>query len=266
VIALVFLLVAQTAEAEQSAFERIEQLHAAAAPEPEPPPGLRAPPGTDRHKKALERYAADLKAWEQRERKRSAELEKLARSFLQRYPDSKHGLRVLLWRGCAYLELREFKKAVVVLGVAVVRGKEQARAPLVQAFRALGEFDSAVNVGGPQPELLEEAGRVEEAIEAALKGGRPDLAKAWRQIGKKPKFEVEIPEGCRALVIEAGKSLDPLLKRHLKARFGKRGLRFQPGPKKIGSVFLTDAKACISAVSPRGDTWKFRISRLLGTD
>ena len=168
--------------------------------------------------------------------------------------------------GCAHLERGAFGLARRALEKALQNGEEEAQSRLVEACRGLGDYKAALKHGGSDPELLEEAGQVGDAIKAALRSGRPDLAAAWRQIGQKPKFEVDIPEGCRALVIEAGTRLDPLLKRHLSARFWKRGLRFQRGPKKTGSIFLTDGKACISAVSPREDTWKFRISRLLGAD
>ena len=84
-IALVFLLVAQApgdVDAERAAFSRIERLQAAGAPEPDPPPGLRAEPGTERHASALKAYGDALRDWSEAEARRRDRLIRLADEFL----------------------------------------------------------------------------------------------------------------------------------------------------------------------------------------
>jgi hypothetical protein len=237
-------------------------------PEPEPPPGLRAPENTERHRAAREKYSADLARWEAAERKRRADLIALCGRYLTDFPEGPHHGAVRYLRGVAHFQAGDFAAARADLRAYLRLGAEgpaavAARSALVASCRALGDFTGALREAGPdpEPELLEEAGRVEAAIELAEKQGRKELAAGWRLIGT--KLPIELPDGARAALVESGKRLPEERREALKKAFGEKKLVFVVAELPRPAIYLIDAERVVRAVDPRLDTLTHRITRTL---
>jgi len=139
----------------------------------------------------------------------------------------------------------------------------------VECCRAVGDFAAALVFGGPDPDLLEEAGKVEEAIEAATKAGDEEKAARWALIGKPFPGSVRIPEGVVAVIVEGGRKL-PLermkrLRERLSAESRKVAFLSAEGPYPA-AVYLLDAQGVVRAADPRPDSIEYRVRRLAGRD
>ena len=249
-------------------YAEIRKAASRAEPEPEPPPGLRAPEDTERHRAAREKYSADLARWEAAERRRRADLVALCGRYLAEFPDGTHLGDVRYLRGVAHFQATDFAAARADLRAYLRLGAEgpaaaAARRALVASCRALGDFAGALSEAGPdpEPELLEEAGRVEAAIEAAEKQGRKELAARWRLIGT--KLPVELPGGARAALVEAGRRLPQERREALRKAFAQKKLIFVVAELPRPAIYLVDAERVVRAVDPRLDTLTHRITRTL---
>lgn len=264
--ALLVLLLAP-GSAEEASFREIRKLFEAAAPEPEPPPGLRAPPETERHRRAAGIYARALETWETAERKRRANLVELCSKHLERFAEGERAGDVRYLRGVTRFEAGDAPGARADLE-AYLAGDPSgpaagaAREALVQACRMQGDFEGALRHGGPRPDLLEEAGRVDRAIAAAEAQGDRAKAARWRLIGKPFAGKVKIPQGMPATVVQVGRRLPPERVAGLKRAFRPEKLAIIWLFKGEEAIYLVDTKGIVRAVDPRLDTLHHRIRRL----
>lgn len=262
------LLLAGADSDEALLYAEIRKAATRAEPEPEPPPGLRAPADSDRHRAARASYAAELARWEEAERNRCTDLVALCGRYLAAFPKGPHQGDVRYLRGVAHFQAGDFAAARADLR-AYLRGATEgpavaaARRALVASCRALGDFGGALREAGPdpEPELLEEAGQVAAAIEAAERRGKPELAARWRLIGT--KLPVDLPEGAKAALVEAGRRLPAERRKALEKAFREKKLVFVVAELPRAAIYLIDAERVVRAVDPRPDTLTYRIARTL---
>jgi len=268
------LLLLLAADAEEGSYQDIARAFAAEAPAPEPPAGLRAPPGSERQERARTQYARDIAEWHAKEDARRRKIVDACTRHLGAFPEGKHRLDVLYLRGVTRFREGDCPDARIDLEAYLREAPEgptatAARAALVECCRAVGDFAAALSFGGPDPDLLEEAGKVQEAIEAAKKAGEADKAARWALIGKPFPGSIEIPEGVSAVIVEAGKKL-PIervnrLKERLSAESRKVAFLSAEGPYPA-AVYLLDAQGVVRAADPRPDSIEHRVRRLTGRD
>jgi tetratricopeptide (TPR) repeat protein len=276
VIARSVLLVLLCAEAEEErAYRAVLDLFAPQA-EPEPPPGLRAPGETERHRKAAETYEEQIRLWTEAETRRRERLLAAADAYLARFPGGARRAAVLYLKGVVLFEAGRFAEArrdleaFLALDPGAAEA-EAARRALVQACRASGDYRAALGHAGadPEPDLLEEAGEVERAILAAEEHGDRAKAAGWRLLGTSFRDlpgagfrDLPMPRGALAVVVEAGANLPPERRKALVAQFGAEKLGFLSCPAERKAVYVLDRGGVIRAVNPRMDTLHHRISQL----
>jgi hypothetical protein len=261
-------------EAEEVSYRDIERLFNTESPAPEPPAGLRAPATSERHKRAQAEYAAAIAAWHEKEGARRRRIEEACTRHLVGHPTGKRRLDVIYLRGANRFREGRFADARTDLE-AYLKGApggptaSAARTALVESCRALGDFAAALAFGGPVPDLLEEAGKIEEAIAGAKEAGQDEKAARWALIGKPFPEPIPIPEGVVAIILEGGRSLPKERTIRLRERFSaeKRNVAFlsAPGPYPA-ALYLLDSQGVVRAVDPRLDTIEHRVRRLDGRD
>lgn len=269
------LLLLLLAPDEEASYEDIARLFAAESPSPEPPAGLRAPPGSDRHQRARKEYTAAIADWHAKEETRRRTIVEACTRHLGNFPEGKRRLDVLYLRGATRFQEGEFGEARKDLEAYVAEAPEgaasasAARAALVESCRALGDFAAALAFGGPDPDLLEEAGKVAEAIEVAKAKGLDGKAIRWAMIGKDLPGGVEIPKGVVAVILEAGRSLPRERKNRLQERFSAESWKVAflsaDGPYPA-AIYLLDRQGVVVAADPRPDTIEQRVRRLSGRE
>ncbi len=268
------LLLLLAPDAEEISYGDIARLFASAAPSPEPPAGLRAQPGTERHERARAQYAAAIAEWHAKEEARRSQIVEACTRHLGAFPKGPRRPDVLYLRGATRFRDGEFAAARAdleeYLNAAPGGASEAAaRTALVESCRGLGDFAAALRFGGPDPDLLEEAGEVEKAIEAARLAGQAEKAARWELIGKPFPGPIQIPEGVSAAIVESGKKLP-------KERAGRLQERFLAENRKVAflsvngpypaAIYLLDAQGVVRAADPRPDTIEHRVRRLAGRD
>ena len=268
------LLLVLAPEAEETSYKDIERLFSTETPAPEPPPGLRAPATTERHKRAREAYAEAIAAWHEKEGARRRRIEEACTRHLGDYPKGERVHDVLYLRGANRFREGRFAEARIDLaayleGAPEGASAEAARAALVESCRALGDFAAALRFGGPDPDLLEEAGKLEEAIAAAREKGLDEKAARWALIGKPLPEPIPIPEGVDAVILAGGRSLSKERETRLRERFSAENRKVAflsaPGPYPA-ALYLLDRQGVIRAVDPRPDTIEHRVRHLTGRD
>ena len=262
------LLAALLLAGEVEQFAAIREFVTAAHPEPEPPPGLRAPKDSQRYRKAREKYDADLARWQKTERARRMSVVLACTDYLQKFPDGPRVPEVRYFRGVAHFQDGDYRLARPDLRAFLAtrpRGPAAAAAlkALVEACRAMGDYDAAARHAGPaaSPDLLEEAGRTGEAIKAAERAGLTERAAAWRLIGT--RLEIAVPAGARAAIVEAGPRLAAERREALRRAFDKKKLAFVVAGLPRPAIYLIDADGVIRAIDPRPDTWTHRVTRIV---
>jgi hypothetical protein len=264
------LLLVLAPEAEEVSYRDIERLFATESPAPEPAPGLRAPETSERHKRARAEYAEALAAWRERERARRGRIEEACTRHLASHPKGARRLDVIYLRGANRFREGRFADARADLETYLAEAPEgpsaaAARAAIVESCRALGDFAAAVAFGGPDPDQLEEAGRIEEAIAAARRSGQDAKAAGWALIGKPFPKPIPIPAGAEAVILAGGIELPKEREIWLRERFSaeKRNVAFlsASGPYPAG-LYLLDSQGVVRAVDPRADTLEHRVRRL----
>ena len=261
-------------DAEQESYGAIAALFAAEAPAPEPPAGLRAPPGSERHERARAAYAEALREWKEKEDARRHELIASCDRHLAAFPAGRRKADVLYLRGATRFRAGDYAGARKDLEAYLDAGAQgpaavAARAALVESCRALGDYSAALRHGGPEPDLLEEAGEVARAIDAARRAGDDERVLRWALIGTPFPGRLEIPAGAVAIIVEAGRTLPPEAKTRLEERFSaeRRKVVFLSAAGEYPrAVFLLDAQGIVRAADPRPDTLEHRVRRLLGRD
>ena len=93
------LAILLASDAEEVSYGDIRRLFCAETPAPELPAGLRAPPTSERHKRAQAQYAEAVAAWHDRERARRRQLEDACTRHLGTYPKGARSLDVVYLRG-----------------------------------------------------------------------------------------------------------------------------------------------------------------------
>jgi len=269
------LLLLLLAPDEEASYTDIARLFAAEAPAPDPPPGLRAPPGSPRHERARVQYAEAIADWHAKEEARRSKLIEACTRHLGQFPEGKRRLDVLYLRGATQFRGGHFPDArrdlEAYLGEVPgdAASVAAATAALVESCRALGDFAAAVKYGGPDPDLLEEAGRLKEAIEAARERGLEEKVARWALIGKPLPGAIEIPDGAYAVILEGGRNLPRerkiKLQEWVSAESRKVAFLSAVGPYPA-AVYLLDAQGVVRAADPRPDTLEHRIRRLAGRD
>lgn len=264
------LLLAPT---EEASYEDIARLFAAEAPFPEPPAGLRAPPGSERQERARAAYAEAVADWHAKEEARRRRIVEACDHHLATFPDGSRRLDVLYLRGAtrfragAFAEARADLEAYLKAAPAEGASAEAAKVALVESCRALGDFAAALRYGGPEPDLLEEAGEVDRAIEAAKRAGLTEKAALWSLIGKPFPGPIQIPDGVSAVIVEAGKKLPRERVIRLRERFSAESRKVAflsaTGPYPA-AIYLLDAQGVVRAADPRPDTIEHRVRRLAG--
>jgi hypothetical protein len=266
------LLLVLAPEAEEVSYGDIERLFCTEARAPEPPAGLRAPATSERHKRAQAEYASAIAAWHAKERARRQRIDEACTRHLADYPKGERRLDVIYLRGANRFRDGRFEDAradleAYVEGAPDGASAKAARAALVESCRALGDFAAALAFGGPDPDLLEEAGKVSEAIEAARAAGQDEKAVRWALIGKPFPEPIPIQEGVVAVILEGGRNLPKERVSRLRERFSaeNRKVAFLSalGPYPAG-LYLLDSQGVIQAVDPRPDTIEHRVRRLAG--
>jgi hypothetical protein len=261
-------------EGEEDSYRDIARAFAAETPSPEPPAGLRSPPGSERHERARTQYADAIADWHAKEEARRRRVVEACTRHLTAFPEGRRRLDVLYLRGAtryqeggfglARLDLEEYLRAAPEGAAAAA-----AKTALVESCRALGDFAAALRHGGPDPDLLEEAGEIEQAIEAARRAGQEEKAARWALIGKPFPGPIHVPEGSAAAIVEAGKKLSRERRTRLQERFsaesGKVAFLSADGPYPA-AVYLVDAQGVVRAADPRPDTIEHRVRRLTGRD
>jgi len=260
--------------AEETSYTDIERLFRAETPAPEPPAGLRAPANSERHERARKEYLAAVAQWHEKEGARRRMIEEACTRYLSQYPEGEHRLDVLYLRGVNRYHDGRFEDARVDLAKYIESAPDSAVAPaarvaLVESCRALGEFAAALSYGGPEPDLLAEAGKIAEAIAAAKARGEEEKAARWALIGKPFPSSISIPEGTVAVILDGGKSLPKERENRLRELFSseKRKVAFlsATGPYP-SALYLLDSQGVVQAVDPRPDTIEHRVRRLAGRD
>jgi tetratricopeptide (TPR) repeat protein len=268
------LLLLLSPESEEDSYKDLARAFAAGAPAPEPPAGLRAPAGSDRHERARGQYNRAIADWHAKEGERRRLVIEACTRHLASYPEGTRRLDVLYVRGAARYQEGEFTVARTDLEQYLNAAPEgaaaaAARTALVESCRALGDFAAALKHGGPDPDLLEEAGEIEQAIEAARRGGQEEKAVRWALIGKPFPGALELPEGAQAIIVEGGKKLPKERLSRLQERFSAENRKVAflsaTGPYPA-AVYLLDTKGVVLAADPRPDTIEHRVRRLIGRD
>jgi len=262
------LLLLAADEAEEASYQALVALFQHEAPEPEPPPGLRAPPDSDRYRRAAEQYEADLARWREEEARRRAELVELAGRHLERFEKGERCAAVLYLRGATLFRSGQYPEArrdleAFLAADPTAEAAATARQALVACCRAEGDFTAALRYGGPDPDLLEEAGRVKEAIAAAEACGKLDKARGWALIGHPFPGSVKIPAGSGAVVVEAGSRLSTERREALKKLFSPGKVAFLSAPATYPAVYLLDGSGVVRAVDARPDTLEHRLRCIL---
>ena len=259
-------------DAEETSYEEIAALFAAEAPAPEPPAGLRAPPGSDRHERARRKYADALTEWKGKEAARRQRLLAACDRHLDAFPEGRRRNDVLYLRGATRFRDGDHAGARADLEAYLGGGAEgpaatAARAALVESCRALGDYSAALRHGGPQPDLLEEAGEIDRAIDAARRAGADERVGRWTLIGRPFPGDIAVPEGAAAVIVEAGRRLPPEAKTRLTEQFSaEKGkvVFLSAAGEYLPAVYLLDAQGVVRAADPRPDTLEHRVRRLLG--
>ncbi len=260
---LLLLLAVPDRDLEEAALVPIRALAAAPHAEPEPPPGLRADPGTPRFERAKATYAELLARWEADEAERHRKITELCATWLRDHPEGASRAEVLRLRGIARLRLAEFPAARADLEASLaLEPHEAARGSCIAACRALGDYKGALRHAPEDPELLEEAGEVARAIRAAKAAGRPRLAADWERLGRPLPHPRTLPEGCRALLVASEGALDSTLRGRLVREFPPPGLTLGELGGGEKGLYLADQDGIVRAVNPRPDTWIHRVRRL----
>jgi tetratricopeptide (TPR) repeat protein len=259
--------------AEEDSYKDIERAFAAGAPAPEPPAGLRAPAGSERHERARSSYNKAIADWHAKEHERRRLVVEACSRHLTDYPDGARRADVIYLRGATRFQDGEFAVARTDLEEYLKVAPEgsaaatAAKASLVESCRALGDFAAALRHGGPDPDLLEEAGEVEQAIEAARKAGQEEKAARWALIGKPFPGSIELPEGTAAALVDGGKKLSKERVTRLQERFSAESRKVAflsaTGPYPA-AVYLLDAQGVVRAADPRPDTIEHRVRCLIG--
>ena len=270
VSAALLALVLASPGADEEAWRVLVARYAEATPEPEPPPGLRAPADTDRHARAAEEYARALAEWKAAEAARRERFVADCGAFLDAHPESAHRPGVLYLRGATRFRSGRHAEARADLEAFLAAAPSSpeagaARGALVAACRALGDYRGALAHAGPDPspDLLEEAGEIERAIAAAERAGDPAKAAGWRQIGRVfPGSEGKIPPGAEAVVVQAGVGLPAEREEALVRDFGREKVRFLGWSAEQKGLYLLDRGGVIRSVNPRFDTLHHRIAHL----
>lgn len=266
------LLLLLAPEAEEVSYGDIERLFGAQTPAPEPPAGLRAPPNSERHKRAQAEYADAISDWHENEGARRRRIEEACTRHLLAHPNGDRRVDVLYLRGANRFRDGRFADARKDLEAYLEAAPEgptakAARDALVESCRALGDFAAAVAAGGPEPDLLEEAGRIPEAIAAAREAGATEKAARWALIGHPFPEPIPIPEGALVVILEGGKKLPRERLSRLQERFAaeKKKVAFlsADGPYPA-ALYLLDKEGVVRAVDPRFDTIEHRIRSLTG--
>ncbi|HEX5136080.1 MAG TPA: hypothetical protein VFY93_03850 [Planctomycetota bacterium] len=256
--------------AEETSYADIERLFRTETPAPEPPAGLRAPANSPRHERAREEYREAVARWHEKEDARRRTIEEACTRHLSQYPEGEHRLDVLYLRGVNRYRDGRFEDARADLAKYLEQAPETAvasaaRVALVESCRALGDFAAALSYGGPDPDLLEEAGKITEAIAAAEAKGDAERAARWALIGKPFPEPIPIPEGVVAVILAGGKSLPKERESRLREQFSaeKRNVAFlsAPGPYPA-ALYLLDSQGVVRAVDPRPDSIEHRVRRL----
>lgn len=268
------LLLLLAPDAEGVSYEDIARVFSTETPSPEPPAGLRAQPGTERHERARVQYAEEIATWHAKEETRRRQIIEACNRHLGAFPQGKRRLDVLYLRGATCFRGGEFAPARADLEEYLKEAPEgasaaAARTALVESCRALGDFAAALRHGGPDPDLLEEAGELAQAIEAARRAGQEDKAARWALVGKPFPGPIRIPDGAAAIVVESGRKLPRERMSRLRERFsaesGKVAFLSAAGPYPA-AVYLLDAQGVVRAADPRPDTIEHRVRRLIGRD
>lgn len=268
------LLLLLSPEAEEASYQDIARAFVAGTSAPEPPAGLRAPAGSERHERARTQYGKDIADWHAKEGERRRKVVEACTRHLTAYPEGRRRLDVLYLRGATQYQEADFAHARIDLEEYLKAAPEgatatAARVSLVESCRALGDFAAALKHGGPDPDLLEEAGEIDRAIEEARKLGHAEKAARWALIGKPFPGAIELPEGTAAAIVEAGKKLPrermTRLRERLSAESRKVAFLSATGPYPA-AVYLLDSQGVVRAADPRPDTIEHRVRRLIGRD
>lgn len=268
------LLLLIASDAEEISYRDIERLFSTETPAPEPPAGLRAPATTERHRRAQAEYARAIASWHEKEGARRRRIEEACTRHLATYPEGERRLAVVYLRGANRFRDGRFAEArsdleTYLQGAPEGASASAARVAVVESCRALGDFAAALAFGGPQPDLLEEAGRVEEAIAEARKAGQEEKAVRWALIGKPFPEPIPIPEGVVAVVLYGGRKLPQERESRLRERFSAESRKVAflsaSGPYP-SALYLLDSHGVVRAVDPRLDTIEHRVRRLAGLD
>jgi|GEM_PF-5014242 len=209
-----------------------------------------------------------MKAWSAAVESRRRALVEACTRHLQRFPGGSESVQVLYLRGVASFQLGDYAAARKDLERFVERGKAAAevaaaRKALVQSCRAMGDYQAALGFGGPDPDLLEEAGQIERAIAAAKASGAAEKAALWSLIGRRFPGNVDIPEDAAAIVVEAGVALQPERKAALQKVFEPKKVYFSSTSSTKPAIYVLDYKGIVVAVNPRPDTLSFRLEKIL---
>ncbi len=267
------LLLLLAPDSEEASYQDIARVFAAEAPAPEPPAGLRAQIGTERHDRARAQYADAIADWHAKEEARRRRIVEACNRHLGAFPEGRRRLDVLYLRGATRFQEGDFVSARADLEDYLKAAPEGAAAAaaktaLVESCRALGDFAAALRFGGPDPDLLEEAGDVEQAIEAAHRAGQDEKAARWAFIGKPFPEPIQIPDGVSAVIVEGGRRLSRERMSRLRERFSaekstKVAFLSAAGPYPA-AIYLLDAQGVVRAADPRPDTIEYRVRRLCG--
>jgi hypothetical protein len=258
--------------AEETSYADIERLFRTEIPAPEPPAGLRAPANSARHERARKEYLDAVAQWHEKEGARRRMIEEACTRHLSKYPEGEHRLDVAYLSGVNRYRDGRFEDARTDLAKYLESAPDSAvasaaRVALVESCRALGDFAAALTYGGPDPDLLEEAGKTAEAIEAAKAKGEEEKAARWELIGKPFPEPLAIPEGVVAVILSGGKNLPKERENRLRELFSaeKRKVAFlsASGPYPA-ALYLLDSQGVVRAVDPRPDTIEHRVRRLAG--
>ncbi len=256
-------------ESEEASYQRCWKSFRAAKPEPDPLPGLRAPPDSDRHRRAAQRYRALLATWEKSEAERRAALEQSLTEHLAQYPRGPRASHVRYLRGATRFQSQDFAGARQDLEVFLKDAppgpaRRAAQDALIQSLRGLGDFAAALTWRGPTPEALEEAGRVKEAIAKARAAGQSARANEWSQIGKPYQRAIaKWPVGKAVVLIKSGQNLPQAVEAALISEFSKEKIGIAVAEVREAGIYLLDGNRLIQAVNPRLDTLVHRIRALL---
>jgi tetratricopeptide (TPR) repeat protein len=268
------LLLLLAPDAEEASYEDIARVFATETPSPEPPAGLRAQIGSERHERARAQYAEEIATWHAKEQARRRRIVEACSRHLLVFREGKRRMDVLYLRGATFFRDGAFTAARADLEEYLRAAPEgasaaAATAALVESCRALGDFAAALKYGGPDPDLLEEAGEIEQAIEAARRAGEEGKAARWALIGKPFPGSIQMPEGVCAVVLEGGRRLPRERLSRLQERFSAESRKVAflsavgPYP---AAVYLLDAQGVVQAADPRPDTIEHRVRRLIGRD